>query len=167
MRCLNNEPGMLYNELYRYRMGECVGVFAKLLRRNAAIAGEDSGLVMFEFDSSGSGLFDGNRLLDHAAENTRLTMGEMLLEGEDAALRLDGHGRLYLRARGGEERLHDYAWTNIGFAGDCVGNLQRHVLRGLGGDTPLENRGRDYLRNVEIEEAIYQSDELQRRVQID
>ena len=42
----------------------------------------------------------GNRLADHKAENRRLTMGEMLIEGSEGTLRLDGDGALWLRSHG-------------------------------------------------------------------
>ena len=38
-------------------------------------------------------MFDGNRLADHKAENRRLTMGEMLIEGSKGTLRLNGVSR--------------------------------------------------------------------------
>ena len=84
-------------------------------------------------------------------------MGEMLLEGSDARLRLDGFGRLWLRPQRGEEREHAYAWQDRGFGGDCVHALQRHVVAHLLHGAALENAGEDYLRNLEIEGAIYRS----------
>ena len=42
----------------------------------------------------------GNRLADHKAKNRRLTMGEMLIEGSEGTLRLDGDGGLWLRSHG-------------------------------------------------------------------
>ena len=44
--------------------------------------------------------YTGNRLADHKAENRRLTMGEMMIEGSDGTLRLDGDGALWLRSHG-------------------------------------------------------------------
>jgi hypothetical protein len=35
--------------------------------------------------------------------------------------------------------------------------LQRHVVAHLQGGAPLENAGAAYLRNLEIEDAIYRS----------
>ena len=81
-------------------------MFARLRRLNPAIAGEDAGLVLFDFNCGAAGLFDGNRLVDFPAANPRLTMGEMTLEGSAARLRLDGFGRLWLRPHHGEEREH-------------------------------------------------------------
>jgi hypothetical protein len=44
-----------------------------------------------------------------------------------------------------------------GYGGDCVHALQRHVVAHLLQGAPLENAGEAYLRNLEIEEAIYRS----------
>jgi hypothetical protein len=44
-----------------------------------------------------------------------------------------------------------------GFAGDCVFALQRHVVDGLLESGPFENTAADYLRVIEVEEAIYRS----------
>jgi hypothetical protein len=49
----------------------------------------------------------GNRLADHKAENRRLTMGEMLIEGSEGTLRLDGDGGLWLRSHG-EKHLQNF-----------------------------------------------------------
>ena len=42
-------------------------------------------------------LFDGNRSLDHAADNLRRTMGEALIEGNGGTLTLTGDGAVLLR----------------------------------------------------------------------
>ncbi len=157
-RFLIHETAIHLVDSFRYLLGEIGGVFARLRRLNPAIAGEDAGYLLFDFASGASGLFDGNRLNDHVADDQRLTMGELLLEGSEAALRLDGFGRLWLKPLGGPERAHDYAWHNDGsFGAGCVDALQRHVAAHLKTGTALENTGRDYLRNLEIEEALYRS----------
>jgi predicted dehydrogenase len=156
-RFLIHETGIHLIDAFRYLLGEVDGVFARLRRLNPAIAGEDAGLVLFEFASGAAGLFDGNRLVDAPAANPRLTMGEMTLEGSAARLRLDGFGRLWLRPHHGPEREHAYAWQDRGFGGDCVHALQSHVVDHLERGAPLENRGEDYLTNLGIEEAIYRS----------
>lgn len=143
------------------------GVFAHLRRLNPALRGEDAGHVLFDFTSGAAGLFDGNRLTGFAAANPRLTMGEMWLEGEAATLRLNGDGRLFLQPHQGVERELAYSWQNHGFGGDCVLALQRHVLAHLQAGAPLENAGRAYLRNLEIEEAIYRSAASGRWAQIE
>jgi D-apiose dehydrogenase len=156
-RFLIHETGIHLIDVFRFLLGEVNGVFARLRRLNPAVAGEDAGYVLFDFASGATGLFDGNRLVGFPAANPRLTLGEMLLEGADAALRLDGFGRLFLKPHKGVEREHAYAWQDQGFGGDCVFALQQHVVRHLRDACPLENAGSAYLRNLEIEEAVYRS----------
>ncbi|MEC7204614.1 MAG: Gfo/Idh/MocA family oxidoreductase, partial [Pseudomonadota bacterium] len=92
-RFLVHETAIHFVDVFRFLMGEVETVYADLTRFNPAIAGEDSGYIVFQFRNGARGLFDGNRLVDHAAENRRLTMGDMLIEGSHAVLRLDGDGR--------------------------------------------------------------------------
>jgi D-apiose dehydrogenase len=158
-RFLIHETAIHMIDSFRFLLGEMSGVFARLRRLNPAIAGEDAGLVLFDFASGAAGLFDGNRLVDFVADNLRLTMGEMLLEGAKATLRLDGSGRLWLKPHREAEREHSYQWQNRGFGGDSVHALQRHVIAHFRGGSPLENTGAAYLRNLEIEDAIYRSAE--------
>jgi hypothetical protein len=147
-------------------MGEITGVFARLKRRNPVIAGEDAGIVVFDFASSATGLFDGDRAIDHPARDTRMTNGVMVLEGDAGVIRLDGHGRLFTRRRGGEETEHTYAWEDRGYGGDCVYRQTRHIVDHLVSGGPLANDGRSYLRNVAIEEAIYRSNHEARFVEV-
>ncbi len=164
-RFLVHETAIHLIDVFRFLLGEVSGVYAALRRLNPAIAGEDSGIFLLDFAAGTRALFDGNRLVDHVAENRRLTMGDMWLEGSDAVLRLDGDGRLFLRPHGSnDERAVDYAWENRGFAGDCVFRLQRHVVDRLrDGGAPM-NTGRDYLANLRVEEAVYESDRIGRRI---
>jgi D-apiose dehydrogenase len=161
-RFLIHETAIHMIDTFRFLLGEVSGVFARLRRLNTHIAGEDAGLVVFDFASGAAGLFDGNRLVDFAADNPRLTMGEMLLEGARGSLRLDGFGRLWLRPHKGAEREHAYQWQDRGYGGDSVHALQRHVVAHLQAGAPLENAGAAYLRNLEIEDAIYRSAERAR-----
>jgi predicted dehydrogenase len=158
-RFLVHETAIHLIDSFRYLLGEVQGVFAHLRRLNPAIAGEDAGHLVLTFDSGAVGLFDGNRLLGFDAKDPRLTMGELLIEGRLGSLRLDGDARLWRRSHDGAEQLHDYMWEHRNFGGDCVLALQRHVLAHLLGGAPLENSGRDYLVNLEIEEAVYRSAE--------
>ena len=86
-------------------------------------------------------------------------MGEMWLEGEKGVLRLDGDGGLWWQGHGEEERPEPYDWSREGFAGDCVYALCAHVLKGLKGEGEIENTARQYLRNMELVEAVYRSSE--------
>ena len=164
-RFLVHETAIHLIDTFRYLMGEVDEVYARLRRLNPVIAGEDAGLILFDFAAGTRGVFDGNRLVDHAADNRRLTMGEMLLEGSDGVLRLDGDGRLFLRRRGvNDEAEVLYDWENRGFGGDCVYRLQRHAVDHLLGRGPVMNTGAEYLRNLRIEEAVYESDRTGTRI---
>lgn len=157
-RFLVHETAIHFVDTFRYLIGEVRAVTARLAKLNPVIAGEDAGLIIFEFDTGARALFDGNRLVDHPADNRRLTMGEMLVEGSAGVVRLDGYARLFHRASGAnEERQLHYEWTDTGFAGDSVLRLQRHVVDHLKSKTPVMNSAREYLANLRIEEAIYES----------
>jgi predicted dehydrogenase len=165
-RLLLQETGIHFVDVFRMLFGEVAAVTARLRRLNPAIAGEDAALVHFEFENGAWGLFDGNRTLDHPAEDPRLTLGTMLIEGAAATLRLDGGGGLFLRPRGGDETAHRYARSAEGYRGDSVSAQIAHIVAHLLDDTPLVNSGRDYLRNVAVVEACYRSASEGRRIAI-
>ncbi|MEJ6397471.1 Gfo/Idh/MocA family protein [Yoonia sp. 208BN28-4] len=162
---LIHETGVHWVDTFRYLLGDPTAVYADLRRMNPAIQGEDAGFVIFDFANGTRGLFDGNRLLDHAADNKRRTMGEAMIEGTAGTLTLYGDGLVTFRAFGAlaeETRLPPD--THDGFGGDCVHHLQSHVVAGLLDGTPLENMARDYLKVREIEDAIYRSDAEGRKI---
>ncbi len=87
-------------------------------------------------------------------------MGDMLIEGSHAVLRLDGDGRMYLRKHGYDAEIDvDFDWENKGFAGDSVYFLLCHVVQHVLAGVPVMNTARDYLKNLRIEDAIYRSSE--------
>jgi predicted dehydrogenase len=154
-------------DVFRCLFGEVSGVFARLRRLNPAIQGEDAATVLFRFaDARRSGIVDGNRLLDHPSRDPRMTNGVLLVEGTRAQLRLDGHGRLFLRPHGGEEAEHAYAWSDRGYGGDCVFRQTAAALAHLTTGAAVPNTARAWLRNMEIEEAIYRSAAEQRFVEV-
>ena len=157
-RFLVHETAIHLIDVFRYLMGEPEAVMARLVRLNPAIAGEDAGIILFEFPGQKRALFDGNRLVDHIADNRRLTMGELWAEGARGVIRLDGDGRLYHRpfASNAETEIV-YAWNDKGFAGDSVLAFQQHVVDHLLDGKPIVNTAADYLRNLEIEEAVYRA----------
>ena len=184
-RFIIHETGIHFIDVFRFLLGaEVADVYADLTRLNSAIAGEDAGTVIFGIApppatnssacvicprTGARAVLDCNRLVDHDAEDCRLTMGEMLLEGSEGVLRLDGSGRIFLRRRASaarpgvgsaahEEREVVYAWERgRGFAGDCVHACQQHVTAHVLRGAALANGARDFLRNVAVEEAVYLS----------
>ncbi|MEM6662966.1 MAG: Gfo/Idh/MocA family oxidoreductase [Pseudomonadota bacterium] len=166
-RFLIRETAIHWIDTFRFLFGEVTGIFADLHRLNPAIAGEDAGILQMTFQNGARGLFDGNRLADHAAANKRLTMGELLVEGSDGAIALDGNARLSRRVLGGTDWVpHAYAWANRNFGGDCVFATNRAALEALRTGSTVENEAKVYLRNMELVEAAYQSNEERRWVDV-
>ncbi len=164
-RLLVQETAVHWIDTFRYLLGPATGVYADLRRENPIIAGEDAGYILFDYASGARALFDGNRLLDHATENPRLTFGEAALEGTEATLSLWGDGSVTRRVFGSKEETEILAaQTYPGFAGDCVYALNAHVIAGLQGKAPFENEARDYLDVRRMEAAVYASDAEQRRL---
>lgn len=164
-RFLVHETAIHLVDTFRFFFGEVASVYASLRRLNPVIVGEDAGLVLFDFTSGAQGVFDGNRLTDHVADNHRRTMGEMWIEGSKATLRLEGSGGLFLRRHGeNTEEPVAFTWRDDGFGGDCVYTLQRHVVDHLVRGAPVENRVAEYLPNLVLEQAIYQSAATGRKI---
>jgi|JI10StandDraft_1071094.scaffolds.fasta_scaffold107096_3 predicted dehydrogenase len=162
---LVRESAVHFIDTFRFLMGEVQAVTARLRRLNPVILGEDAGILIFEFDDEGTGLFDGNRLNEHPAKNLRRTMGEMWLEGERGVMRLDGDARLWWLPHQGVEVEHRYDdGATRGVFGGASTALQAHVLAHLSQGTLLENSARSYLKNLHVQAAIYHSHASGRRV---
>jgi len=164
-RFLVRETAVHWVDTFRYLLGDPIAVYADLRRINPVIAGEDAGHILFEHPGGVRALFDGNRHLDHAADNLRRTMGEALVEGTTGTITLHGDGSVRLRRFGQSKTmplLPPDTWD--GFGGDCVHALQRHVVSGALVGTGLENRAKDYLVVIGLERAIYASAEQGRRI---
>lgn len=162
------ETGIHFVDVFRYLLGEIEGVFARLKKLNPVIAGEDAGIVLMDFVSGARGILNGNRLSDHAASNTRRTMGEMRVDGNNATLTLDGNGRIHIRKHGSSSWVeHHYDWQDIDFGGDCVYNTNKHVADHLLTGTPIQNLAEAYLVNRQIEDAIYHSNETGRWIAVE
>ena len=151
---------MHYIDVFRYLFGDITGLFARLSTLNPVIAGEDAGVVIMEFATGARGVFNGNRLSDHATDELRRTMGEMVIEGSAGTLLLDGYGKIHHRRHGQETWLEcHYDYEDIDFGGDCVYRMNRHVVDHLMTGSTLENDASAYLINREIEAAVYRSHE--------
>ena len=157
---LIHETAIHWIDTFRFLAGEPANVYADLRQLNPVIAGEDAGYFIFGYEDGVRAIFDGNRLLDHAATDHRLTMGEALIEGTSGSLSLFGDGSISYRAFGDiESRVICKARNYQGFAGDCVHALQSHIVKGLLDGEIIENQASDYLRNLALEEAIYRSNQ--------
>ncbi len=160
-RFLIHETAIHIIDVFRFLFGEIDSVFANLFKLNKYINGEDAGYVLFNFKNGIKGFLDGNRLSDHIAQDRRLTIGEMLIEGSNGALRLNGDGELYKRKFGSNKEVKiNYKWDNKGFAGDSVFKCQRHILQHYLSGKDLYNSANDYLQNLKIEKYIYKSNSM-------
>ena len=166
-RFLVHETAVHWVDTFAYLFGPAQAVYADLRRINPVIAGEDAGHVIFDHGLVRA-LFDGNRHLDHDADNLRRTMGEALIEGTQGVLALHGDGSVTRRGFGAAEVvtvLGPDRWD--GFGGDCVHALQGHVVRAMTDGTALENEAREYLRVIAVKDAIYASARDGRKVQLE
>lgn len=167
-RFLVHETAVHWVDTFRFLFGDPTAVYADLRQVNPTIAGEDAGHILFDYPNGFRALFDGNRCLDHAADNLRRTMGEALIEGTEGTLTLYGDGSVGLRAFGQQDMqqiLPPDGWD--GFGGDCVHALQSHVISGLLEGTSLENTARDYLEVLRMEETVYRSNAEGRKISLE
>ncbi|MEM8653180.1 MAG: Gfo/Idh/MocA family oxidoreductase [Pseudomonadota bacterium] len=166
-RFLIHETAVHWVDTFAYLFGPVEAVYADLRRINPVIVGEDAGHVIFDHGPVRA-LFDGNRHLDHEADNLRRTMGEALIEGTEGVLALQGDGSVTRRGFGARDEitvLPPDRWE--GFGGDCVHALQSHVVQAMRSGTKLENEARDYLRVSAVTEAIYASAREGRKVGVE
>ncbi len=164
-RFLIHETGVHYIDVFRFLYGEPTAVYADLRKVNPVIAGEDAGYVTFDHSGGVRCVLDANRCLDHAATNTRCTMGEGLFEGTEGTLAIAGDGSVKFRAFGAIETELILPPSNAkSFGGDCTYHLQAHVVGSLSQKVPLENSAENYLSVMQIEEAIYVSNTMGQKV---
>ncbi len=156
-RFLLHETGVHYLDIFRFLFGDADTVWADLMKLNPAITGEDSCHIVMTHGAVRT-VLDGNRLSDHRAENRRLVMGELLVDGEKGVLSLSGDGEIHFRKAGSNAaELIPFSWDDNGFGGDCVFNFTRHVVNHYVSGTPLTNTAREYLKNLQLEELAYAS----------
>ena len=166
-RLLVVETAIHWIDTFRFLLGDVAAVYAQLRTINPVIKGEDAGYILFEFDGGSTGLFDGNRLNDHVATNPRRTMGEMWLEGSHGVLRLDGDARLWWKPHQAAEQEHSFdRGADDSFGGGACEALQGHVVKHFTDGAALENTARAYLSNLTIQEAVYRSHALRRRIEL-
>jgi predicted dehydrogenase len=153
------ETGVHFIDTFRYLGGEVEAVYANLRKLNPVIAGEDAGLVVFEFASGAIGAWDANRFNECNDPDPRFTFGEFLVEGNGGSIRLYLDGRITVQRLGEAEVEHEYPHPRQAFAGDCVYTTQRHFIDSMLNDQPFETDGDEYLRTLAVQEAVYQSAE--------
>jgi predicted dehydrogenase len=165
-RLLVFETGVHFIDVFRALAGEVRQVYARLRRLNPVIAGEDTAVVLFDFESGASGLWDASRYHESLADDPRYTFGQFFVEGERGSLRLEEDGRILVHLLGQPARPHGYAHGQRGFAGDCCYRAMRHFIDRVKDGAPFETEGRDYLRTLAVQEAVYQSAAADRPVAV-
>ncbi len=158
-RLLVYETGVHFIDTFRYLAGDITRVTAWLRRLNPVIRGEDCGLLVFEFANGAIGQWDANRYNEPACPlpEARYTFGEFLVEGDAGSLRLALDGTITLKKLGGVEEPVPYVHERRGFAGDCCFLAQRHFADCLLTGAPCETSGDEYVKVMEIQEAVYRS----------
>jgi D-apiose dehydrogenase len=156
-RLLVFETGVHFVDVFRYLVGEVRQVYAVLRKRNPLIAGEDAGVMLFEFQDGATGIWDASRYNESRGPDPRYTFGEFLVEGPGGSLTVDERGRLTVHQLGGPPREHPYAHGQVGFAGDCCHKAIQHFVDRLHDGAAFETSGRDYLRTLAVQEALYAS----------
>jgi predicted dehydrogenase len=156
-RLLVFETGVHFIDTFRFLAGEVERVYCLLRRLNPVIAGEDCGLLVFEFAAGAVGVWDANRYNESNYDDPRYTFGEFLVEADGGSVRLALDGTLTVQPLGRPEQRHEYAHGRRGFGGDCVYATQRHFVGRLLDGGPFETGGTDYLTTLRVQEACYES----------
>ncbi len=165
-RLLIYETGIHYIDVFRFLAGKIESVYARLRKLNPVIAGEDCALILFDFKNGGQGVLDGNRYNEANYENARYTFGLTTIEGNAGTIRLYQNGKIMVQPIGKEEYESEYVHEDKNFAGDCVYFTQKHFIENLIQNKPFETNGEDYLINLQIQEAIYQSNKWRKEILI-
>jgi hypothetical protein len=116
-------------------------------------------VVIFNFESGTTGIWDANRYNECNFENPRYTFGEFLIDGNAGSIRLYIDGRITTQLLGQAEREHEYKHEDRNFSGDCCYFTQRHFIDHLIDGRPFETNGPEYLRTLAVQDAIYVSAE--------
>ena len=151
------ETGVHFIDTFRYHAGEVANVYAILKKLNPVIKGEDAGLMVLNFESEATAVWDANRYNESNFNNARYTFGEYLVEGSKGSLRLYADGKITLQNLGKAEKEHVYTHNNVGFAGDCCYIFQRDFIDKLISGETFETSGENYLKTLKVQEAVYES----------
>jgi predicted dehydrogenase len=156
-RLLIYETGVHFIDTFRFLLGEATSVVAQTKRLNSAIRGEDAGQVLLRFKNGATAIWDANRYNESEAESPRFTFGELRIDGTAGHLTMDASSAIRLKRLGQPAVELEYARERKNFAGDCVYFLQRHFVDCMLSGQEFETSGTDYLKNVRIVEAAYES----------
>lgn len=156
-RLLIYETGVHFIDTFRFLLGEVSVVTAQLKRLNAAIKGEDAAQLLMTFESGATAIWDANRYNESEAEAPRFTFGELRIDATHGHLTMDASSAIRVKRLGEPAVELEYVRERKNFAGDCVYFLQRHVVDSLRSGRAFESSGADYLNNIRVVEAAYES----------
>jgi predicted dehydrogenase len=154
------ETGVHFIDTFRYHAGEVKSVFAILKRLNPVIKGEDSGLMVINFENNSHAIWDANRYNENNFKKKRYTFGEYLIDGSKGSIRLYSDGQITVQKLGETEKNHSYIHNDVGFAGDCCYIFQRDFIDKLISGATFETNGENYLKTLLAQEAVYKSAEI-------
>ena len=156
-RLLIYETGVHFIDTFRFLLGDVASVVAETKRLNPAIRGEDAGQLLLKFQNGSTAIWDANRYNESEAESPRFTFGELRVDGTAGHLTMDAGSTIRVKRLGQPATELDYVRERKNFAGDCVFALQRHFVDCVLSGQEFESSGPDYLKNVRIVEAAYES----------
>jgi D-apiose dehydrogenase len=151
------ETGVHFIDTFRFLLGEVDSVFAQLRRLSPYIRGEDTGLLLLNFSSGATALWDANRYNEVEADAPRLTFGQLRIDGLNGHISMDTESNIRLKVLGEPGQDVAYERTDRNFCGDCVYFLQRHFVDCMLSGTEFESNGADYLRTIRVVEVAYES----------
>ncbi len=160
------ETGVHFLDTFRFLFGEVRTIYSRIAKRNPVIAGEDSALIVCDFDSGCTAILDANRYNESEAADPRYTFGTLRLEGSAGHLELSDDGAIKIKKLGQPSKNHQYTHRKVHFAGDCVYAVQRHFVDAMLADSPFESTIDDYLKTVSLVELAYQSAEVNQVLQV-
>ncbi len=156
-RLLIYETGVHFIDTFRFLLGDVSSVVAETRRLNPVIRGEDAGQLLLKFQNGATAFWDANRYNESEAESPRFTFGELRIDGTGGHLTMDAASTIRVKRLGEPQTELHYARERKNFAGDCVYFLQRHFVDCLVSGQEFETSGVDYLKNVRIVDAAYES----------
>ena len=156
-RLLIYETGVHFIDTFRFLLGEVASVVAETKRLNPVIRGEDATQLLLKFRNGATAVWDANRYNESEAESPRFTFGELRIDGTGGHLRMSADSTIHVKRLGQPAVELDYVRERKHFAGDCVFFLQRHFVDCMFSGEEFESSGKDYLNNVRIVEAAYES----------
>ena len=160
------ETGVHFIDVFRYLVGDVRQVYAVLRKRNPLIAGEDAGVLLFEFQDGATGIWDASRLNGSRDPDPRYTFGEFLVEGPGGALTVDERGRLTVHQLGRSAARSLLRARARRLRRRLLHQAIQHFVDRLHDGMAFETSGHDYLRILAVQEAVYVSSSTGHSVQV-